>query len=232
MTISPDAPPLECSDLAEAVAGLRGRGLRLSSSRRLVLEALFAADGPVSAEHVARLLNLDLATVYRNLETFERHGLVRHVHLGHGPGLYALLVHGAREYLFCERCGAVHAVQPEELDPIRRQVRRQFGYEAHFAHFAIVGTCPTCSALRPRKALARHQPNGGRAAMDDQHEHQHDHPHTHEHEHDDGTVHEHAHVEHEHEHVEHEHEHSHGDQVHSHAHVHEQGLEDRHEHGH
>ena len=28
---------------------------------------------------------------YRNLDVFERHGLVQHVHLGHGPGLYVLV---------------------------------------------------------------------------------------------------------------------------------------------
>ena len=71
------------------------RGLRVSAARRLVLEALFAAERPVTAEEIAagldgRLPASDLASVYRNLETLEELGLVRHVHLGHGPGLYAL----------------------------------------------------------------------------------------------------------------------------------------------
>ena len=35
-----------------------------------------------------RLPRCDLASVYRNLETLEDAGLVRHMHLGHGPGLY------------------------------------------------------------------------------------------------------------------------------------------------
>ncbi len=160
MTISPDARPLVCSNLTEAATALRERGLRLSTARRLVLEALFAAYGPVSAEYVARGLKLDLTSVYRNLEVLERHGLVRHVHLGHGPGLYALLIHGASEYLFCERCGAVLAVPPEDLDSIRAHVKERFGYEAHFAHFPIVGTCPTCSAQQPRKAISG-QPSAG-----------------------------------------------------------------------
>ena len=76
-----------------------------------MLEALFLADGPVSAEELAAGLGgqvppSDLASVYRNLETLERHGVVRHVHLGHGPGRYALAGTGEREYLVCERCGA------------------------------------------------------------------------------------------------------------------------------
>jgi Fur family transcriptional regulator, ferric uptake regulator len=179
MTLAPEAPSLDCVSLADAVAALRERGLRLSTPRRLVLEALFAADGPVSAEHLTRLLRLDLASVYRNLETLERHGLVRHVHLGHGPGLYALRGAGEHEYLFCERCGAVRALSPEELNPVRERVRECFGYEARFTHFPIVGTCPACVLQYPSNEVSRHRTQGGRAAIDE-HEHSHgDHVHSH-----------------------------------------------------
>lgn len=145
MTVAPHAPPLPCGNIDDAVAALRERGFRLTASRRLVLEALFTADRPVSAEHIATRLRLDLTSVYRNLETLESQGLVRHVHLGHGPGLYALLGRGEYEYLFCERCGAVRALTPEELDPIREQIDHRFGYQARFTHFAIVGTCSACA---------------------------------------------------------------------------------------
>jgi Fur family transcriptional regulator, ferric uptake regulator len=110
MTIAPDAPPLVCRNLADAARALRERGLRISTPRRLVLEALFASEAPQSAEQIARRSSLDLTSVYRNLEILERHGLVRHVHLGHGPGLYALLGEGERGYLYCERCHAVRAL--------------------------------------------------------------------------------------------------------------------------
>jgi Fur family ferric uptake transcriptional regulator len=146
VTVAPDAPRLACDNLDDAVAVLRERGFRLTASRRLVLEALFAADAPVSAEQITLSCRLDLTSVYRNLETLESQGLVRHVHLGHGPGLYALLGVGEREYLFCERCGAVRALSPQDLDPIRAQVRDRFGYEARFTHFPIVGACPACAA--------------------------------------------------------------------------------------
>ncbi len=145
MTVAPDARRLTFDDLSQAVQALRERGLRLSTSRRLVLEALFAADGPVSAEQISRGLQLELTSVYRNLETFERQGLVRHVHLGHGAGLYTLVGRGEHEYLYCERCGAVRALEPSELDPVRRPISDLFGYDARFTHFALVGTCSECS---------------------------------------------------------------------------------------
>jgi Fur family ferric uptake transcriptional regulator len=192
MTVAPDVRPLPYDDLAGAIAALRGRGLRLSTARRLVLEALFAADGPVSAEFIQRQLNLELSSVYRNLETLEENGLVRHVHLGHGPGLYALLGAGEREYLFCERCSAVVALAPGELAPVRDQIRERFGYEPRFQHFAIVGICPGCSRQHPSHAPSE------RVAVSEQHEHAHSHGqhvHSHEHAHQAGPdgQHQHAH---------------------------------------
>lgn len=186
MTLAPEAPALVVRDLADAIAELRSRGLRLSTARRLVLEALFAADGPVSAEYVMRRLRLDLSSVYRNLELLESHGLVRHVHLGHGPGLYALRGRDERAYLYCERCGAVRAVAPEELDAVRDCVREQFGYEARFTHFPIVGSCSECASRSPNETVARHSIPGEQAAMDETHEHQHSHSHEHEHDHKPG----------------------------------------------
>lgn len=150
-TMRADAPTPATRDLRSAMTLMRERGLRVSAARRLVLEALLAADGPMSAEQIAhgiggRVPSSDIASVYRNLQAFDDIGLVRHVHLGHGPGLHALAVAGEQEYLTCERCADYQAVAPEELDPVRELVERQFGYRASFTHFPIVGLCPSCAA--------------------------------------------------------------------------------------
>ena len=148
MTTTHRSPAVVATDVEAAVEALRERGLRVSAARRLVLEALFGAAGPVSVERIAeglegRLPRSDLASVYRNLETLEEVGLVRHFHLGHGRGLYALAA-PEHEYLVCESCHAVRSVAKEELDGIRGQVRDRFGYEARFTHFPLVGLCPDC----------------------------------------------------------------------------------------
>jgi Fur family ferric uptake transcriptional regulator len=147
MTIAPQATGLPVDDIDDAVEALRARGLRLSLTRQLVLEALFAAAGPVSAERIAQRLKLVETSVYRNLETLERHGLVRHVHLGHGPGLYALVGQGEREYIYCPGCGTARSVRPELLDPVRKHIRRRFGHEVRFTHFALVGRCERCAGM-------------------------------------------------------------------------------------
>jgi Fur family ferric uptake transcriptional regulator len=197
MTISPDTPRLAFNDLADAVAMLRERGLRLTTPRRLVLEALFLAEGPVSAEHLAHGLKVDVTSVYRNLETLEQHGLARHVHLGHGPGLYVLVGRGEREFLSCERCGAVRTLTPEQLDPVREQIAERFGYQARFTHFPIVGVCPACLTQgQPPDARTRSGAEAARARKGErQDEHSHgDHVHSHPHQHDPGQQHEHDHT--------------------------------------
>ena len=149
MTLARRTQGIAVETVDSATDALRTQGLRVTAARRLVVEALFAADGPVSAERIAdgvagRVPRSDLASVYRNLELLEQVGLVRHVHLGHGPGLYAL-AGPAHEYLVCESCSATIAVDESQLDDVRDLVRQRFGYEARFSHFPIVGLCADCA---------------------------------------------------------------------------------------
>ncbi len=153
MTGAPDPPRLRFDSLDEAIQEMRRRGLRLSTARRLILQVLFSAEGPVPAEHVARAEAIDVASVYRNLDTMERHGIVHHIHLGHGPGLYVLVGGGESEYLFCERCGAVRAASPGELEPIRAKIEELFGYAARFTHFPIIGRCAGCARSSRHRQL-------------------------------------------------------------------------------
>lgn len=153
MTAPHTGPPLAAPDMDAAVEALRSHGLRVSAARRLVLESLFAAEGPIPAERIAdglagRLPQSDLASVYRNLETLETVGMVRHFHLGHGPGLYGLAGAGGREYLVCTSCHGVRAVEPGDMDGVRSMIQREFGFIASFSHFPIVGLCAGCAAKK------------------------------------------------------------------------------------
>jgi Fur family transcriptional regulator, ferric uptake regulator len=148
MTAPHTAQALEVSDLESAVDAVRDAGLRVSTARRLLLEQLWSTSEPQTAEQLSDAIGAssDVASVYRNLEAFERMGLVRHLHLGHGPGLYTRASLGRREYLICDACGAHRAVDPARLDEVRELIRRDFGHEARFTHFPIAGLCPECAS--------------------------------------------------------------------------------------
>lgn len=135
--------------ITRALSILHEQGLRLTAARRLVLEALAAAAGPLSVAQVAsgfggRLPPSDLGSVYRILDTFERVGIVRRVYLGVGPVRYALHAPGEPEYLLCERCGATLAVDARLLDDIRRQIDARFGLEPSFSSYPVAGVCRGC----------------------------------------------------------------------------------------
>lgn len=145
---------IRVTSLEDAFQVVRDSGLRLSSARRVLLEVLGTAGRPLTADAIAsgsrgRHPASDLASTYRNLETLEALGLVRHVHVGHGPGLYALAGRDSREYLVCERCESVKAVRPETLDDIREIIRVRFGHEARFGHLPLGGLCADCAAAAP-----------------------------------------------------------------------------------
>jgi Fur family ferric uptake transcriptional regulator len=163
VTNAPRSERLAFHDVDDVAAALRERGGRLTAPRRRVLEALFAADGPVSAEYIATSggAELDPASVYRALERLEELGVARHVHLGHGPGLYALTDDGDREYLVCESCDRVTIIDSRRMDDIRDRIRDEFGYHARFSHFPIHGLCEQCAAEKPRPA---HEHRGGRGS--------------------------------------------------------------------
>jgi Fur family transcriptional regulator, ferric uptake regulator len=142
MTVPHRTEALAAPSLTAAVVALRTLGMRVSGPRRALLEALYRADEPLTAEALAG--DLDLASVYRNLDALEAVGLVRHVHVGHGPGRYALAARRDRGYVACDGCGHHVALAPAALDAVRATVHAATGYACDFSHFPLVGLCPDC----------------------------------------------------------------------------------------
>jgi Fur family ferric uptake transcriptional regulator len=133
----------------EVLTLLRAQGCRITSSRRLLLHALFDAPGDRTAEDIAdevhsRAPDINLSTIYRNLDELERLGVVVHAHLGHGPATYhlATLAHG---HLVCEQCGAVLEAPEDVFQELSRTAKTRFGFDVHPYHFAVLGRCRNCS---------------------------------------------------------------------------------------
>ena len=149
VTVAPSSARLSFTTIDEVAEALRSAGTRLTTPRRMVLEALFAADTLLTAEQIAdgsvTGVPLDLTSVYRNLERLEELGVVRHMHIGHGASVYGLLSDGEREFLVCERCWKVTVADAAQLDRVRAVIRAEFGYEARFTHFPLHGRCSDCA---------------------------------------------------------------------------------------
>jgi Fur family transcriptional regulator, ferric uptake regulator len=151
------SPLTRSARVLHALSELRDRGLRATTTRRLVLEVLDSAPGPVSVSQLASGLDgrfpiADLGSVYRVLETFEALGIVRRVHFGGGAARYAMRGGDEPEYLLCEGCGATRAIDAHLLDDIRGQIRARFGLTPRFSSHPVAGLCGHCAAARSEVA--------------------------------------------------------------------------------
>ena len=134
--------------MEDALALVREHGGRVTSSRRLLLEALFDGPGHRTAEELAesvqsRAPDVALSTVYRNLDELEKLGVVVHSHLGHGPATYHL-AEGAHCHFVCQECGTAVEAPDELFHSLAEAARRRYGFEIDTRHFAILGRCTAC----------------------------------------------------------------------------------------
>ena len=127
---------------------LRDRGTRVTTARRAVLEALVGSPQHLSAEQIAAEVgakhpDVQVSTIYRNLDELQRLGVVVHTHLGHGAATYHL-AQRAHTHLVCERCQAVIDADNDLYQDLARRARRRWGFTVNASHFAILGRCAAC----------------------------------------------------------------------------------------
>ena len=131
---------------------LRRRGMRLTSQRRVVAEALEGEHIHLTAEQVyeraaSRLPEISRATVYNTLNQFHELGEVREITLDAGPRRYDPNAAQRHQHLICDRCGKVRDVIPRgevALPPNQRH-----GFTVKNIEVVFRGLCRDCAAKEP-----------------------------------------------------------------------------------
>ncbi len=128
---------------------LRERGVRITPSRRTVVEAIVSANGHVTADEISEAVEskfpeIHLSTVYRTLDMLEDSGIVDHVHLGHGKAVYHLK-NEMHRHLVCEKCSMVIEISEDVLAPLLNEVKEKWHFTLKGDHFALLGLCENCS---------------------------------------------------------------------------------------
>jgi Fur family transcriptional regulator, ferric uptake regulator len=146
-------PVISGSGDATTVEGVldlvRQQGGRVTSSRRLLLRALFDSNEHHTAEELAAVVqqqspDIHLSTIYRNLDELERLGVIVHSHLGHGPATYHLAA-SAHGHFVCEECGKMIEAPDNLFASLAQVARTQFDFTIDPHHFAMFGRCANCS---------------------------------------------------------------------------------------
>jgi Fur family ferric uptake transcriptional regulator len=128
---------------------VRAHGRRVTVQRAMVLEAVQAHKGHLTAEEIFRQVQaknayINLSTVYRALEVLQEEGLITATDLGGGSIRYEACGLHPHHHLICQRCGRVDAMDHTLLKPLQRALRNKYRFEARLDHFAIFGLCGQC----------------------------------------------------------------------------------------
>ena len=128
---------------------LKERGLRMTPQRQLILDAVAALRGHISADQVYQQVirqfpDVNVTTVYRTLEVLEELGLMRHTHFHDGVAQYQRTDEAPHHHLVCTVCDGDTELDLEILEPLAEELRRRYGFKSDLAHTAIVGVCRAC----------------------------------------------------------------------------------------
>ena len=129
---------------------VRQEGGRMTKARRALLRSLVDANGHLTADDLAAMVqvrhpDVHRSTIYRSLDALEHLGLVDHVHLGHGRAVYHLS-DDDHQHLVCDNCGSVAEVPESLFVPLGRALLREYGFSVRSKHFAVLGRCSKCSS--------------------------------------------------------------------------------------
>ncbi len=128
---------------------LRGRGMRWTPQRRVLVEVVLASEGHVTgAALVERCRAVDPdttpSTVYRTLDVLEELGLVRHSHGLDGVEEYHALPASEHGHLRCEACGGSWDIGAAEAEALTRALAASRRFSVDLSHLTIVGRCRGC----------------------------------------------------------------------------------------
>src|SRR4026207_400894 len=119
------------SEWEAAARELRGRGMRWTPQRRLLIDVLAETDGHVTGAEVvercrARDPETTPSTVYRTLDVLEELGYISHSQSAAGRGGVHALPTGAHGHLQCRGCGGTWELDPADAAAVSGPIRARF----------------------------------------------------------------------------------------------------------
>ncbi|MFD3328048.1 Fur family transcriptional regulator [Streptomyces sp. NPDC058701] len=138
------------SDLLER---LRRRGWRMTSQRRVVVEALDGDHVHLTADEVharaaRRLPEIARATVYNTLGELVLLGEVVEVSVHGRAKRFDPNAHHPHQHLVCTGCGTIRDVRPTAT-PAGLPERERYGFTVSDVEVTYRGLCPSCSRDLP-----------------------------------------------------------------------------------
>jgi Fur family peroxide stress response transcriptional regulator len=124
-------------------------GLAVTHQRQVIFETLTGMHGHPSPEAVYEVVkeqipSISLATVYKNLKTFEEHGLIHEVSPHHGSARFETNA-APHHHLVCLRCKTILDVPASDVGPVRLKKRAPGGFRIQRYNVEMLGVCGACA---------------------------------------------------------------------------------------
>jgi Fur family ferric uptake transcriptional regulator len=135
---------------------LKQNKLRSTPVRQAVLTILANAAKPLDVQELHTMLDRhglkpDLVTLYRTLDTFIAHQLVKTVNLNDNKLRYEL--EGEHHHhLVCQQCGSITPIHEPCIAVTESTVLQKYGFEIKYHTLEFFGICKKC-----RKTLNLHR---------------------------------------------------------------------------
>ncbi|NMM65055.1 transcriptional repressor [Clostridium sp. P21] len=129
---------------------LRQHGIKVTKARINILDILRKNDRALSAEFIfdeckQREINIDLSTVYRSLELFEKKDIIRKFDLGCGKYNYVIKQEDHKHILQCKVCHKKVEIDCP-MQQIREMIKNTTGFTAvdEELNINLEGICNEC----------------------------------------------------------------------------------------
>lgn len=128
---------------------IRAAGLRVTESRRAVLDSLRERPHAKADDLLERVLltvpGTSLQSVYNALSDFVDAGLVRRIEPAGHPGLFELRVSDNHHHLICTECGTISDVDCVVGEAPCLTPSDDRGFVVRVAEVTFWGLCPACA---------------------------------------------------------------------------------------
>lgn len=128
---------------------LRDKKLRVTKKRILILEIIIKNEEPISAEEILDICkekdkNIDLSTVYRNLNTMVDENLLLKNTNSDGISYFQLNNHNHKHFITCISCNRRFIIENCPIHDIENEIENETGFIIKGHNFEFSGICPDC----------------------------------------------------------------------------------------
>lgn len=125
------------------------KSTRKTKQKEIILNILRQKDIHLTAEQIyksakKKIMNISLATIYRNLESMVESGMLYEVYVAGFPKWYEIKKYSCHGHLFCNSCNKLIDVVDCGLCFFTNRVKEKMDFEEEEVFFLVKGRCGKC----------------------------------------------------------------------------------------